>query len=350
MDKLLVVDGDFKAELRRHFPRAEDFGRAFPLHALIEDRRAVMKTHLAYLRAGAQIIRTNTYYATKDAFEKHLKLTSPFDYTEYLHGAVNLAKHAVKIYGEETGEDMNSEEYKSRRPLIAGCCSSVMASLYDDEIKKFYICDEEVIDDNLMYSPDYLLFFHSWRVYDLLQAGVDILSFEAIPTFREAIAILNVLRYYKTRARAWISLLCPEDAKIVSRVDFPVVAAHCFKTLPKQIIAVGAECDSPGTMIPAIRSLNGCLKDKPCMLYTSKYVAPGKGNIGASSSSATLQHGYVHEWWDAGVRYIGGGPDTVAEDIQQIREQVDYFYQSTDKSFLSRNPCSYRNKKNLSKL
>ncbi|XP_014470866.1 PREDICTED: homocysteine S-methyltransferase 1-like [Dinoponera quadriceps] len=344
MDKFMVLDGDFKAELRRHFPEAENFGNAFTLHALKKDRWAVFKTHLAFLRAGAQIIRTNTYQVSIGAVARHLNLP-PIECAEMIQRAVKLAKQAVMWYGEKTGEDTSSEQFETHRPLIAGSCGSYMVSLLDDTSDK---CKVKSTDIAIQKSVSYLKLFHKQHIRELLEADVDLLAFESIPSKNEVNAIIDALKDHP-KICAWITFYCPQNTNLVDGSDFAQTAVHCYNSLPEQIIAIGAECDSPTAMTQLMRNLNNSRKSKiPFMLCADKNFLPTTRN--ASVSSAAQQHNFVQEWWDAGVRYIGGGTDTVAEDIQHICKKVEYFCESTGELFLTGKPCSYRNKKHLFKL
>ncbi|XP_014470857.1 PREDICTED: homocysteine S-methyltransferase-like [Dinoponera quadriceps] len=345
MNKLVVLDGDFKSELRRHFLMASTFGEDFPLKALKVDRWSVLKTHLAFLRAGAQIIRTNTYYASSGAVAAHLDLRLN-DYSTLIERAVILAKQAVTKYGEETGQDMSSEEYQLRRPLIAGSCGSAMVSISDVVFNKRSISAKFANER----TQSYLEFFHDQRARELVAAGVDMLAFESISTFREVLSIFKVLKKYET-VRAWITLYCPQDTKLMDGTEFSGVAAYCYNTLHKQeIMAIGVECDFPETIMPTIRNLNDSYKDKiPCVLYADKnYILPVTENT--AGSSTMLQHNHVQEWWNVGIRYIGGGIHTVAEDIQQIRKQVDNFCKFKNEIFPFQRSYPYRKEKSLSVL
>ncbi|XP_014470859.1 PREDICTED: homocysteine S-methyltransferase-like [Dinoponera quadriceps] len=324
-NKLNVLDGDFGAELRRHFEHAGKFGKAFMLHALKVDTLAVYQTHLAYLRAGARIIRTNTYQASKDDFMTYIGFDDR-EYSSMVRGAAVLAKKAVKTYGEEMGYDPNSEVYQLRRPLVAGSCGSYLLSLLDNIPNKWYISVEVLRE----LSESELLRFHGYRVQELLAAKVDLLAFESVPTVNEVRAVLKLLRNYQT-TRAWISLLCSVDAKLMDGTDFEVAAAMCYNYLPNQIIAVGAECIDPTVTISVMRMLNETRKSKiPFLLYADK--RHFSITEGAGGPNATLSQNYLQQLRDAGICYVGGGLDTVAEDMKKICEQAANLHGSKAKS------------------
>ncbi|XP_014470865.1 PREDICTED: homocysteine S-methyltransferase-like [Dinoponera quadriceps] len=343
MDRPMILDGDFGAELRHHFQQAQKFGKAFTLHALQADLFAVYKTHLAYLRAGAQIIRTNTYQASIGALKKHLDL-DPSESLLKIHDAVRMAKQAVTTYDEEMGRDPSSEEYQLGRPLVAGSCGSYMVSTLDD------ISDKSNVSTDVtgQLSSYYLFSFHELRVQALLEAGVDLLAFESIPSLFEVTTITRVLKKYPN-ARAWITLYCLADTKLMDGNEFEKVATYCHDSLPNQIIAVGAECASPETIVSVMRSLNDRRYSKIVFLLCAhqRYLHT---KVGSGKSNTALSHNYVQQWWDAGIRFIGGGTDTVAKDIKKVCKKVEGFNVANDRFFTSLMSLLYQNKENLSKM
>jgi homocysteine S-methyltransferase len=52
-----------------------------------------------------------------------------------------------------------------------------------------------------------LVEWHKPRVEALLEAGVDLLAFETIPSVKEATALCSILSQYP-EARAWLSFSC----------------------------------------------------------------------------------------------------------------------------------------------
>ncbi|XP_032668491.1 homocysteine S-methyltransferase YbgG-like [Odontomachus brunneus] len=330
MEKLMVLDGDFEAQLRRNLGQKENLDSAFALQALRDNQYAVYKTHLDYLRAGAQIIRTNTYRASLDSIKKHLHVPeSP----PMLHIAVQLAKQALFKYHEETGPVKNRS-----RPLVAGCLSSY-ASTFEDETNGFKHTTNSVFK--------FLSWYHRQRVQQLLKFGVDILAFESIPCMREVKAIIEVLKLY-LNARIWITFSCQPNGLLLDGTSFEKAATYCCNTLPTQIYAIGAKCSLPNSMKFLMREINDKRYLKiPFVFYVDKcHFSTTEAN---GASIIAPQNNFMKELFDCGVRYIGGGTNTVAEDIREIRKQVDNYCPSKKKITLL-NSYSNQNTLNHSKL
>ena len=95
-----VLDGGFSTQLSTHVGERIDGDPLWTAKFLVTDPHAVLSTHLDFLRAGSDIIQTNTYQATITGFVKHLNI-SERESLSLIHDAVDLAKKAVAIYTEE---------------------------------------------------------------------------------------------------------------------------------------------------------------------------------------------------------------------------------------------------------
>ncbi|XP_014470930.1 PREDICTED: homocysteine S-methyltransferase YbgG-like [Dinoponera quadriceps] len=339
MDKLMVFDGNFEAELRNHLSTTKNLGRQFAVKALEFDRLAVYKTHLAYLHAGAQIIRTNTKRVIMNSLKRRKYFTT-FQESS-IDIAVKLAKQAITKYYEEVRGDSASEDFSKHRPLLAGCCGSYSVWNF------FNISDIRKNLKNMSQSEMY--WFHKIRVKKLMEAGVDLLTFESIPCHNEAKAIRRLLMNCPD-ARAWITFLCSQEGKLIDGSNFATVATDFYDSLPNQIVAIGVEGVTFDSMKLMMQDVNGIRDIKiPFVLYVEKRHFPITDGIGASSSVA---RNFAEEWINEGVRYFGGSTDIVADNIKKIRKEVDKYCASTGMVFtpLKVRVCSHRDKDNQSKL
>ncbi|XP_014470858.1 PREDICTED: homocysteine S-methyltransferase-like [Dinoponera quadriceps] len=349
MGQPTVIDGDFETELRHHLHHfiwnKRDVGY-FPLHALKFAPSAVHDTHLAFLRAGARIIRTNTFQASLDEAKKFYNLDLS-EYTALIHKAVKLAREAVENYGKEMGYNLNSEEYKRSRPLIAGVCGShvILTSLTSPNVNN---------PRRMVKRKEELIKFHESRVKILLTANVDLLAFQCICTLEETKAVLDILKRY-SQVRAWISFFCKEHGKLNDGIEFGEVAALCHNSLPKQIIAIGVDSLQPEPIIPFMRIASEFRTPKiPFLLQACKRHIYTMRIYTDNELSMMMPLDDIKEWFKFGLSYIGGGPYTDAEDIKQICKHVENFYvssvQDSPQPFTSFKPQSYKNNKALAKL
>ncbi|XP_014470853.1 PREDICTED: homocysteine S-methyltransferase YbgG-like [Dinoponera quadriceps] len=311
MHNRIVIDGDFKTQLRCHLSVNEMLRPMFELQALKYNRYAVYKTHLDYLRAGAKIIKTNTDRASEDSVKEYLNV-GELQASSIIGAAVQTAKKAVHRYYEEThGKISNVKEFERRRPLVAGSCSNYSVVRFTSDVPIEY----------WNFTPrDVIVRWYGLHVKTLLSNGVDLLAFESIPCLTEAKAIITVLKMFP-KARAWITFDCPVDAKLLDGSDFISLALQCYDFLSAQIIAIGMNRPMPASMVPLLRSINDNRDSKiPFMFHVDNRYLSGIENAAASGKAP--QRNFAQEWLDVGVRYISGGGKTNAEDVKTVCEYV----------------------------
>ncbi|KAL0113757.1 hypothetical protein PUN28_012701 [Cardiocondyla obscurior] len=315
-----VLDGGFSTQLSTHVNDKIDGDPLWTARFLTTEPKAIFATHLDFLRAGADIIETNTYQATIDGFVKYLNTTKE-ESLEVIRKAVDYAKDAVNVYGKEIEND---ESAKNRKPLIAGSCGPYGACLHDGSEYSGSYCDH--------ISREFLIDWHRPRVRALLEEGVDLLAIETIPCVREAEALIDLLKEFPN-ARAWLSFSCRDDGKsLADGSSFQEIAVRCYKNaLPGQIIAIGVNCIAPQFVTALLRDINRDKSDNliPLIVYPNsgeKYTV----TEGWKKEGEVINlHEFIGEWLDLGVRYIGGCCRTYATDIKQIRLKVDQWQTQT---------------------
>lgn len=342
----MVLDGNFETELSHFVSPVGQDDKTFSLKALTNNRFAVFNTHLAYLRAGAQIIRTNTYRATQHTIRHHLNVSTS-DSMSIITQAVVLGHMALMKHYEETGGHCsNTAGFHQSRALLAGTCGSYRVSCFD----KISGCTEEANSD----STRFLFAFHKMRVDKFLKGPlkVDLLAFESISSLKEMEAIVQTLKLYPT-ARAWITFLCMENGRLLDGTTFKMAATSFYYELTQQCVAIGVECSSPDSMKPVMESLYvNRVPTIPYMFYIDKWYLPVRlvSFYGPAGASALLEHNFVQEWFDIGVRYFGGGKDTTADDITKIRANVNDYFMNHAVIFNVLRPLSYKKNDKISKL
>lgn len=314
-----ILDGGFSGQLSRHVGAKIDGDPLWTARFLATDPDAVYATHLDFLRAGADVIETNTYQASVPGLMKHLNVNER-ESLDLLTKAVSLAKKAVHDYAEETD---SLERYADRRPIVAGSCGPYGACLHDSsEYSGFYgktVSRQELID------------WHRPRVQALLDAGVDVLALETIPCVEEAEALLELLQEFP-HARAWFSFSCQDGELMSDGSNFQEVAARCYHALSSQIIAVGVNCIDPKYVTSLLRGINENISSPdfiPLIVYPNRgggYSATGEWIAVPDDHSLNLP---ISKWLDMGVCYIGGCCKIFAEDIKAIRLEVDQYRAKT---------------------
>lgn len=336
-----VLDGDFNVQLTRHIKKAElsMYDGYLELQVLATNRSAVYETHMDFLRAGCAIIRTNTYRASVETFTEYLDL-SLSESIHLIKIAAKLAQKAVWEYYQEVSGNMSSfETFNSIRPLVAGSCGSYAAAKYDEvnNCPPFW--------DNI--PRHCLMDWHRTRIQALLDSGVDMLAFDSIPCAKEARALIELLREFPNMV-AWITFFCPDGEELMDGRNFQDVAVQCCHILPRQILGIGMCCSYPTAVTLALRRFNDAYPngDIPLIVCSDKYLLYyTDGSFECDSIT-----GHVREWLTMGVRYISGGTDINADDIEDISNEVRKYYQNAQNAQNIPNACSFQNKRNKSKM
>ncbi|XP_014470952.1 PREDICTED: homocysteine S-methyltransferase YbgG-like [Dinoponera quadriceps] len=314
MSKIKVLDGGFSTQLSTHVGERIDGDPLWTARFLVTEPNAVFATHLDFLRAGADIIQTNTYQATIDGFVKYLGVGEE-ESLEIIRRAVDYAKDAVNAYRKEIEE--NDDAKSNRKPMIAGSCGPYGACLHDGS--------EYTGSYGTRVSREFLVNWHRPRMRALLEEGVDLLAIETIPCEREADAVVELLREFPD-TRAWLSFSCRDDGRsLADGASFREIAVRCYKNaLPGQIVAVGVNCLAPQSVSPLLKGVNkgdgGLI---PLVVYPNsgeKYLVTEGWK---KDREAPSLHEFIDEWLDLGVRYIGGCCRTYATDVKRIRSRVD---------------------------
>lgn len=178
-----VLDGGFSTQLRNHVDDGIDGDPLWTSKFLCSDPDAVFKTHLDFLRAGSDIIETNTYQASVLGFVKHLNKNEE-ESLGLIKKAVELAKKAVVTYKKEIEGIKN---VPNPQPLIAGSVGPYGAYLHD--------CSEYT-GGSYKDTMDFIIEWHKPRFETLINNGVDLLAIETIPCAKEAEALVDLLKQY----------------------------------------------------------------------------------------------------------------------------------------------------------
>ena len=311
--KVTILDGGFSTQMITHVGDRIDGDPLWTARFLVTDPSAVLATHLDFLRAGSDIIETNTYQATVTGFIKYLGVTES-ESIRLICSAVEIAKRAVKIYREEIKE---KNDVPNKNPLIAGSCGPYGASLHDgSEYTGEYAAD---------ISVEMMKEWHRPRIEALINSNVDLLALETIPCAAEAEAVVELLREYPN-TKAWLTFSCKTDGKhVVDGTNFQDIATRCYRNaLPGQIVAIGINCLAPQCVAPFFRGINKSDGEFiPLVIYPNSgetyTVSDGWKNVG---NVCPLEN-FIHEWLDLGVRYVGGCCRTYSDDITKIRGKVD---------------------------
>jgi homocysteine S-methyltransferase len=278
----LILDGATGTELNR---RGVDTG--LPLwsaNALLNDHDAkiLQDIHEDYLRAGADIITTNTFRA-------HRRALAPSGNTDR---ALELTRRAVDI----------------ARAAIASVSS---------DLPKFVAGSISTLEDcyrpDLVPSDDALRAEHSERVQHLVECGVDLILIETINAIREAAIIAKLA--VDTGAPVVVSFVCDREGKILSGETLTEAANQL---LPLGISAIGVNCGPTPNLAKPLAELElACGKDFPLIAYGNiGYADEEVGWINTDSENPKAYCEHASRW---PVKIVGGCCGTMPEHIAQLK-------------------------------
>jgi homocysteine S-methyltransferase len=294
----LIIDGGLSNVL-------EDFGcdlnnELWVANILTTNPEAIIKTHLAYLEAGAQIISTSSYQATIPGF---MKLGFTESESEMLIiKSVELASTALQRFIEE--------KKNSKTPLIAGSIGPFGA----------FLADGSEYSGNYNITDKELKVFHERRIRLLDESGCDILALETIPSFQELKIISEILK--TTNKQAWVSFSCKDENHINDGTTIKKCAIF-LKSHPN-VFAIGVNCTLPKYISGLIINLKQVLGDKKIIIYPNSgesYNAKSKTWFGISDPELFSE--MADEWLDLGADIIGGCCRIGTLHIKHLKEQIE---------------------------
>ena len=290
-----VLDGGLATELeRRGHDLSDDLWSA---RLLRDDPQALVDTHLAFFRAGAQVATTASYQASFEGFAA--RGLSRAESAALMRASVTLARRAADLADAELGDGVRRQVAASVGPYGA------------------------VLADGSEYSGDYgltdqaLRDFHGPRLEVLASAGADLLAVETIPSAQEAAVLLGLLD--ELEVPAWLSVTC-EDASHTRRGDdvrdlFAMARGH------DRLVAVGVNCTAPEHVETLAATAAGA-SGKPVVAYP---------NSGESWDGARRRWGgdgvgvdpvAARRWVAAGARWVGGCCRVSSDDIARLAAEL----------------------------
>lgn len=260
---------------------------------LLENPRAIVAASRAYLDAGARIIATASYQASRQGLMAEGLSADEAD--GVLLKSVQLAIQAR----DEFLADNPGIEYV---PLIAASIGPWGAIRHDgsEYTGKYDTTREE------------LLAFHRQRIALLDDSDADLLACETIPAIEEAAVLKEVLD--NLRHPAWVSFCCRDDSCISdgTRIE---EAAGLFADHPK-VFAVGVNCTAPQHITTLIGRIRQAAPGKRVVVYPNSGETYRAADGSWQGFAEAVDWGQVaREWLTAGATLVGGccrmGPEQI---------------------------------------
>lgn len=283
---------------------ADISGALWSADILLQNPSLIKQTHLDYYRAGAQVAITASYQASLAGLSKHLKLSDEQG-KDVVKKSVQLAQEARDEHLQETGQE-------KAQLWIAGSVGPYGAFLADgSEYRGDYVLEKEDMKA-----------FHRGRIQALVDAGVDVLACETIPSLRETEALLELLQQEFENEEAWFTFTLKDGQHISDGTSLEQIAG-LFDGV-KQVVAVGFNCTPDDVGLEALRALKPLQEGRRWKMI----VYPNSGeqwNAAAREWEGKRTEGGLlaaktRQWADAGAVLVGGCCRTTPADITVMRD------------------------------
>lgn len=289
--RVALLDGGMATQLEA---QGEDLsGLLWSARLLAEKPEAIVAATRAYLDAGADIVETASYQASREGF-RHVGMGERMA-DRLLVLSVELARRAR--------DDYLADNPGAQVPLVAASIGPWGAILHDgSEYRGDYTISRESLAE-----------FHERRLEVLDTAGADVLALETVPSLMEAEVLAGLLR--DCRTSAWVSFSCRDGGHICDGTPIER-AVSVFHDHPV-VLAVGVNCTPPQFVPELIGRIRDALPGKAIVAY------PNSGETW--DAAAECWHGTVspldcaaaaRAWVEAGATIVGGccrmGPGHIA--------------------------------------
>jgi len=289
MEEYMVLDGAMGTQLQERGLIPEDL----PEEWNITHGDVVKDIHLYYLKAGAQIIETNTFGGNPIK----LSVKNREDDTELLNKAgVEVAKRAMEIFKKEENTD-DDERY------IAGSIGPT-GKIVNMDIKKEAAKDAFKIQAEI-----------------LDRAGIDIFMVETMMHLDEAVGAVEGIKEISNKP-VIASMVFNKTKKGEFRTLFGNRVEEAVKALlDAGAIAVGTNCGLINEYVEVIRKMRE-LTDVPLVMYPNAGLPRLENNRTIFDQTPEYMIKFLDDSIEAGATIIGGCCGTTPEYISLIAKRI----------------------------
>lgn len=268
-------------------------GELWSAKLLQSNPRAIVDATRAFLDAGARIVATASYQASRKGLMAAGLSGADADAT--ILSSVALARQACDEFARDNPD--------AGPRLVAASVGPYGATLHDGS----------------EYTGDYgigaeeLREFHAERLAVLDGSDADLLACETIPSGVEAEVLAGLL--LKARLPAWVSFSCRDESHLADGTPL-AEAAGLFAAHPR-VVAVGVNCVAPDLVVPLIRVLKTAAPGKAVVVYPNSGEVYRAGDNAWLGTATPLQcEQAAADWIAAGADLVGGccriGPAQIA--------------------------------------
>lgn len=275
----LLLDGAMGTELQRRGVLTR-----LPLwsvHGLLNQPDLVREIHRDYIRAGAEIITTNTFRSTRRAL-----------------GKVGFASRARDLTGLAVQLAHEARDREACHPVwIAGSVAPL----------------EDCYEPSLVPDTETARADHRQLIEHLTDAGVDLILIETMNTIREAEAALVEAK--AVHLPVLVSFACDADGRILSGETFQDAIAALSPLRPDAFLI---NCTSVPLIAKGLRSLRAATSNPIGAYANIGFADPQLGWRFATSHTCDEYTAAARQWIEIGARIIGGCCGTTPEHIRAL--------------------------------
>ncbi|KAI7341270.1 homocysteine methyltransferase [Hortaea werneckii] len=316
----LIIDGALATELEA---RGHDLNNALWSARLLQnDPGSIQQVHLDYYLAGADIAITASYQASTRGLSEHLGLNER-EAAELVKCSVKIAQDARSdVYNQLNAAATPKAADTKRKLLVAGSVGPYGA----------YLSDGSEYRGDYQRTMDEFKDFHRPRIGALVDADVDFLAIETIPSMPEIEALCSLLQNEFPGAVAWISCTLGDAEHLSDGTSMSDV----FRLVSKyeQIVGFGVNCVPVQLVAPWLLHMQTIADE--CNSTDSMPVLlcyPNSGEVYDAESKAWsgpkpvghVMGNQATKWIAEGARLVGGccrtGPKDIAGIAAKLRQQ-----------------------------
>jgi S-methylmethionine-dependent homocysteine/selenocysteine methylase len=283
-----ILDGGIGSEMLRR-------GVTWEGHKVESEPDAIRSIHADYIRAGADVISTNTFQLARASFLGH------FADVEHMRriGAPDLETRAATLIREGVLRALEAREQTGQeRVSVAGAMTTLEWCFRPDQTPEPETVRAEYIETIAAFKD----------------AGADLMLFETFNSVREARVALGAAR--EVGIPAWVAFVCDWRGRLLSGETMAEVVAGLEPLAPHVVLF---NCAPVPDITLALRELSKHYRrplgayahvgrfDPPDWMFTDEY--PPEKYLAAA-----------REWRALGAQVIGGCCGTTPEHVRALRD------------------------------
>lgn len=289
------IDGGLSGELEKRGHDLSD--KLWSARLLRDEPSAITQVHQDYVDAGARVIITASYQASRQGFKVFGLTETQAD--DLMRLSISLAKNVATQAPQKVWVAASVGPYGA---VLGGG---------QEYVGNYGISHEDLVS------------FHQERIAVLASAQPDLFACETIPDIKEVLALLEVLAKYPN-IPAWITMSAKDEAQTCAGQNIEQLAKAVADH--SNVVAIGVNCTKPEFVTPLFTKFHK-VTDLPLVVYPNAgRVWDGIGRCWIGEGHTTLPTQIISEWVTLGAKLIGGccglGPEAITsltKDLSVLR-------------------------------